>query len=112
MSAEIYTPGYLNRGARPVITSAPATVAYGAAITVQTPQANDVDSVVLLAPISVTHHTDAGQRYIKLPITGRTATSVGSLAPAHGNIAPPGFYMLFIVNAVGVPSEARFVRIG
>ena len=112
MSAEIYTPGYLNRGARPVITSAPATAGFGAAIAVQTPQANDIDSVVLLAPISVTHHTDAGQRYIKLPIASRTATSVTATAPAHGNIAPPGFYMLFIVNAAGVPSEARFVRIG
>jgi hypothetical protein len=66
---------------------------------------------VLVAPISVTHHTDAGQRYIKLPINSRTATTLETTAPANGNIAPPGFYMLFVVNNQGVPSEARFVAI-
>jgi plastocyanin len=112
MSAEVYTPGYLNRGPRPVVSAAPSTVGFGAAIALQTPAPNDVDAVVLIAPISVTHHTDAGQRYIKLPITSRTATAVNSQAPANGNIAPPGFYMLFAVNTAGVPSEARFIRVG
>jgi hypothetical protein len=111
MSAEVYTPAYLNRGARPTITTAPANIGYGAALTIQTPEANEIESVVLLAPISVTHHTDAGQRHVKLPITGRTATSIQSVAPAQSNIAPPGFYMLFILNGGGVPSEAKFIRL-
>jgi hypothetical protein len=112
MSAEIYTPGYLNRGARPTIGAVTASVAYGATLAIDTAQPNEVETVVLLAPISVTHHTDAGQRYIKLPITARTGTSVAARAPAHGNLAPPGYYMLFIVNAAGVPSVAKFVRVG
>ena len=111
MSAEVYTPGYLNRGARPVISAAPPNAAYGSSFSIQTSQSNEIESVVLLAPISVTHHTDAGQRYIKLPIVSRTPTSLGTRAPANGNIAPPGFYLLFIVNGAGVPSEAQFVRI-
>jgi len=76
-----------------------------------TPQAANINSVILIAPISVTHHTDAGQRYIKLPIRSRTATTIETEAPANGNIAPPGFYMLFVVNNEEVPSEARFVSI-
>lgn len=73
--------------------------------------AADINAVVLIAPIAVTHHTDAGQRYIKLPIHSRTATTVETVAPAHGNIAPPGFYMLFVVDNQGIPSEAKFVAI-
>jgi hypothetical protein len=59
----------------------------------------------------MTHHTDAGQRYIKLPITGRTPDRIHVGAPANGNIAPPGFYMLFILDAGGVPSVAHFVHL-
>ena len=84
---------------------------YGTAFSIETPQAANIGSVALIAPISVTHHTDAGQRYIKLPINSRTATTVETTAPANGNIAPPGFYMLFVVINQGVPSEARFVMI-
>ncbi len=32
-------------------------------------------------------------------------------APPNGNIAPPGYYMLFILNAAGVPSVAKFVQL-
>jgi len=31
--------------------------------------------------------------------------------PANGNIAPPGHYMLFVVNTNGVPSVARIVQL-
>lgn len=108
---ELYTPGYLTGAAQPTITSAPSAVNFGDTFTIDTPQAAEIESVVLLAPISVTHHTDSGQRYIKLPIQSRTANTLDCLAPANGNIAPPGFYMLFIVKNNGIPSEARFVQV-
>jgi hypothetical protein len=94
-----------------VISNAPLAVTYASAFVIETPQAADINAVVLIAPISVTHHTDAGQRYIKLPIGSRTASTIETQAPAHGNIAPPGSYMLFVVDNQGVPSEARFVAI-
>lgn len=108
---ELYTPGYLTGASQPTITSVPATLTFGNSFTIDTPQAADIESIALLAPISVTHHTDSGQRYIKLPIQSRTASTLMSLAPANGNIAPPGFYMLFIVKNNGVPSEGRFVQV-
>lgn len=110
-SVELYSPGYLGLGARPVISNAPPVVTYASIFVIETPDAADINAVVLIAPIAVTHHTDAGQRYIKLPIHSRTATTIETEAPAHGNIAPPGFYMLFVVNNQDVPSEARFVSI-
>ena len=59
----------------------------------------------------MTHHTDAGQRYIKLPITAHAADHLTVTAPAGGTIAAPGFYMLFIVDNNGIPSNAAWIRI-
>jgi hypothetical protein len=111
-SMEVFSPPYLSMGPRPVITAAPAAIAHGAAFDIDTPDPGGVDSVVLIRPAAVTHHTDAGQRYVKLAMTGRTATQVGVLAPDNGNLAPPGFYMLFLVKANGVPSEAAWQQLG
>lgn len=110
-SMELYTPGYLTGASQPTITTPPAALTFGNTFTVDTPQAADIASLVLLAPISVTHHTDSSQRYIKLPIQSRTANSLTGLAPANGNIAPPGHYMLFIVKNNGVPSDGHFVNV-
>ena len=110
-TVELYTPGYLTGDPQPVITNAPGTLAFGSSFTIDTPEAADIGSIVLLAPISVTHHTDSGQRYIRLPIQSQTASTLTSLAPANGNIAPPGFYMIFIVTNDGIPSAGRFVKI-
>jgi len=107
---EVFSPSYLLAGPRPVITTAPASVAYGATFDVETPTPGTIDSVVLLRPCAMTHHTDAGQRYIKLPITGRTPDRIHITAPANGNIAPPGYYMLFILDPAGLPSVARFIH--
>jgi plastocyanin len=111
-SMEVFSPPYLAMGPRPVITTAPATVAYGATFAIDTPDPNAIDSVVLMRPGAVTHHTDAGQRYVKLTITGRSATQVSVRAPADGNLAPPGFYMLFLVKGNGVPSVAAWQQLG
>lgn len=110
-SVELYSPGYLSLGTRPIIANAPPAVTYASIFVIETPQATDINAVVLIAPIAVTHHTDAGQRYIRLPINSRTTTTIETTAPAHGDIAPPGHYMLFVVNNQEVPSEARFVLI-
>ena len=32
-------------------------------------------------------------------------------APGNGNVAPPGHYMLFIVNGEDVPSVAQIVKL-
>jgi plastocyanin len=109
-SMEVFSPGYLSMGARPAITSLPANIAYGTSFDIDTPNAPEIDSVVMLRPASVTHHTDGGARYIKLPVQSRTATRLTVTAPTSGAIAPPGYYMVFIVNAAGVPSSASFMQ--
>src|SRR5262249_51162705 len=107
--AELFSPPYLFKGARPVITSAPDLINYRALFNVQTPDAASIASVALIRPGSVTHGFDEDQRYIPLAfsvVQGGLAVQ----APLDANTAPPGYYMLFIVNAAGVPSIAPFVH--
>ena len=109
LSGEIYSPPYLFRGPRPAITSAPATVSYGQAFTVQTPDASRIAKVVLMRLSSVTHGFNWNQRYVPVNFTVGTG-SLSVTAPANANQAPPGYYMLFIVDTNGVPSVATMVR--
>jgi hypothetical protein len=108
---EVFTPPYLFAGPRPNVTAASAVAVYGATIEIDTPDAAGIDSVVLLRPASETHHTDAGMRHIRLAIIGRVAGRISARAPSNGNVAPPGYYQLFALSPVGVPSVGRFIRV-
>src|SRR6267378_4051640 len=113
---EIYSPAYLFNGdgssaARPTISSVSSTAfGYGAAFQVQTPEAANITSVVLVRPGAPTHAFDMDQRLVGLSYTSGAGV-LNVTAPPNGNIAPPGYYMLFILNSAGVPSLARFVRL-
>jgi len=107
---EIFSPPYLFKGARPTISSAPATVAYAQQFAVATPNAAQVTEVRWIRLGTVTHAFDMGQRANKLAFV-RTATGVQVTAPAGPSLAPPGHYQLFILNRNGVPSEGEVVRV-
>ncbi len=106
---QIYSPPYLFKGARPTILTSPDSIGYGRSFTVGT-DSNSIGSVALLRPSATTHLNDMGQLYIPLEFTASGGTLVVS-APANANLAPPGFYMLFILNQIGVPSIARFIQL-
>jgi len=108
-TAEIYEPPYLFRGPRPTISGAPASVAVGTDFDVDTPDGN-VTKANLVAPAAVTHAVDMNQRAIPLTVNQRT-NGVRLSAPANGEIAPPGYYMLFLLNDRGVPSTAKWVKL-
>jgi hypothetical protein len=107
---EIFSPPYLFKGARPAITSATPTVSYGGTITVATPNAAQITEARWIRLGSVTHAFDMGQRANKLTFT-RTATGLSVDVPVSPNHAPPGYYMLFILNRNGVPSTGSMVRV-
>jgi hypothetical protein len=116
-TAEIFTPPYLYRldgtlAPRPQITSAPPTVAYGAAFQVQTPQASTIVRATWIRLSSVTHAFNQNQRMNRLSVTVTGASTVTVTAPSGPTMAPPGHYMLFLIDANGVPSVAKIVRIG
>lgn len=106
----VYSPPYLFRGARPVITNVQAqNWAYGSMqqITVDSP----VISASLIRPAAVTHSSDPNQRSVDLPMTVNGNT-LGLHLTTNPNIAPPGWYMLFVAKADGTTSEAKWVHVG
>jgi hypothetical protein len=110
-SAELFSPPYLFKGARPVISSAPQVVGYGTSFTVTTLQAADIAKVSLIRLGSTTHSFDMNQRFQWLSFT-RTSGGLTISALTSRNRTPPGHYLLFILNQNGVPSIAKIVRVG
>src|SRR6185436_19812590 len=109
-NAEIYSPPYLFKGPRPVITTAPAVLTYGTAFQVVTPDAARIASVSMIPLGAVTHAHNQTQRFVPVTFTAGSG-SITVTAPADGNVAPPGNYMLFLVDNQGIPSVAAMVRL-
>jgi galactose oxidase len=107
---EIFSPPYLFKGARPTITSAPASVGYNQTFSVSTPNAAQITDVRWIRLGSVTHAFDMSARANTLTFTS-TATGVDVTAPDNPNLAPPGHYLLFILNRNGVPSEGQVIQV-
>jgi len=110
LTAQIMTPPYLFRGKRPTILDAPATVYYGERLYVTTPDADTIQLLTLIRLPSTTHAFDMNQRFNRIDFV---VEDEGLLATVPSNPAecPPGDYMLFVLNGLGVPSVARMIRI-
>ncbi len=114
-TAEIWSPPYLfeqecEPRPRPALLSAPASVGYGAGFEVGV--SGVVREAVLVAPGADTHNNDMSQRVVPLAPPQRTGNVATLVAPATADDAPPGYYMLFLLDGRGTPSVARFVHIG
>ena len=97
---------------RPTVTSLSKTsLNYNETFTVTTPYAAQITGVRWIRLGAVTHAFDASQRANTLKFT-RAAGSVRVTTPASGRLAPPGHYLLFLLNRNGVPSVGRIVRVG
>jgi hypothetical protein len=115
LTLQVFTPPYLYNAdgtlaARPVISSAPPRISYGQRFTVQTSSAVTRGTLIRLS--SVTHAFNQSQLIYPLAFTASGSGAVAATAPANANLAPPGPYMLFLLNAKGVPSLARMISVG
>lgn len=108
-NVSIYTPPYLLKGTRPTITSVIDNEwVYGDTqrITVDRP----IVKAELIRPAAVTHSSDPNQRFVDLPLSV-DGNNVDLNVTSNPNMAPPGWYMLFAVDANGVPSVAKWVHL-
>jgi hypothetical protein len=117
-SAEIYEPPYLfdgNRKApRPKLTGAPERLTWRQSVVLRVRaarRARPVNRAVLVAPSAVTHAVDMNQRYVPLRIKRAAKGTLTARMPGDADIAPPGYYMLFVLDRSGTPSVARWVRV-
>jgi Domain of unknown function (DUF1929)/Glyoxal oxidase N-terminus len=117
-SAEIYYPNYLFQkndsgklAARPKITAAPSSIGYNQNFSISSPHAQSIQSVSLVSLGATTHAFNMNQRFINITIQNRGLETLELLSPTSGNLAPPGFYMLFAIDTNGVPSVAKILKI-
>jgi hypothetical protein len=118
---EIFTPWYVGRSDRPVVTGVPATVISDGrqfTIGIGGSQGMSIERVVLLRPGSPTHSFDANQRLVQLDIVSKTALEVTVRGPYMPAAAPPGDYMVFALRRIAttgfkrwVPSIAAWTRV-
>ena len=109
-NGEFFSPPYLFKGPRPIIGSAPTTIAFGSVFNIGTPDAARIAKVSLIRFGSTTHAINMSQRFVPLSFTAG-AGSLSVTAPANSKVATPGNYMLFLVDTSGVPSIAAQVRL-
>jgi hypothetical protein len=114
LHAEIYYPPYLYDASggfatRPVIDSAPDTLAPGLDFSIVVGSGN-ITRVTLLQTGAPTHSINVQQRFVELPFTESSNTLFVEMHDRATDV-PPGYYLLFIVNDSGVPSVGKIVRI-
>jgi len=108
---EIFHPPYLFKGPRPIVSTAPTEITHGGSFGIHTPNARDIKWVEIIWPMATTHSCDTGQRVVDLPFDCGDVCHLHVKVPQEKNVAPPGWYMLFLVNHDGVPSEAKWVHL-
>jgi chitodextrinase len=106
---EIFSPPYLFAGARPVISSAPASVNKGQSLFVGTPDAAGIDAVSWIALPSVTHTNNMHQGFFSSTSITQAAGGINIVAP-NSLTVPAGHYMVFLLKN-GVPSTARVIQL-
>ena len=117
LNAEIYYPPYLFTTAgtlapRPVISTAPQFVDIGKTFRVDLVASASISRVMLIKTGSVTHSWNMEQRFLDLTYNTVNGTQLAVQAPTRAALAPPGYYMLFVFDAAGVPSVAKIMRMG
>jgi Domain of unknown function (DUF1929)/Bacterial Ig domain len=110
LRSEFYVPSYYN-AARPTISSDPTVGGYGGTINIPTSDAADIQKVSLIALSTFTHGFNSQMRFIWLQIQSKGSSSVTVSAPVNAKIAPPGYYMIHVLNSSGVPSIAKVIKI-
>ncbi len=113
-NVELYFPPYLFTSAgtladRPAIDAAPTVLNVGSSFQVDT-SGPAAARVVLVKTSSVTHSFNMEQRFVELGFNA-SGSRLAVQAPTRAADAPPGFYMLFVLDATGVPSQAKMVRV-
>jgi hypothetical protein len=109
---EIYDPPY-PAGPRPSIASCPSFIFFGEEFTMGVPGADTIGSVMLMRCGSSTHAFNPDQRALWLRFRATSPQTLTATAPPNGNAAPPGPYMLFVVDKQGRPCQyAKFAVLG
>ena len=106
---EVYRPIY--GGGRPEIEDAPDCVGYGESFSIRMGGNDGMQRVVMIRCGSFTHAFDGDQRYLTLQFS-QEGDTLRATAPSSSNLAPPGYYLLWVLRTATTPCQrARFIRL-
>jgi hypothetical protein len=112
LRVELFLPPYDGSPGRAQITEAPPSAGYGQVFQIRCPQAAQIRRIALTRCGSVTHAFDGDQRYVGLTFQHAEGDQLRVTAPPNSRIAPPGYYLLWVLDTNHLPcQEARFIRI-
>jgi hypothetical protein len=111
LRTEIFSPGYVSE-VRPSISGPPAVGQYGEKIKIPTKDGLNTKAVSLIRLSTITHNLNTDQRLVWLHITNKSKFNVVVAAPFNSSLAPPGYYLIHLIDNNGIPSEGVFVKIG
>ncbi|OYE01200.1 glyoxal oxidase [Nostoc sp. 'Peltigera membranacea cyanobiont' 232] len=115
---EVFEPDYISVPNRVTITHTPPCAAYSETFTVKYQLGagtafTTISRVAITRFGSCTHGFDYDQRYVGLTFTETAPGVLSVTAPPNGGVAPPGYYMLWLLDSGGLPClQAGTLRIG
>lgn len=115
-NAEIFTPAYLfaedsTPAIRPALFQVPHLANYDEAVTVSIANDTRIQKAHLIKLGSATHSENQDQRLVPLTFS-QDQNQLNLVFPASRHAAPPGHYLLFVVNDAGVPSKGVTIKLG
>ena len=111
---QVFSPPYLFSPAggpatRPTISAAPGVLGHGDSI--QVTATAGVDRFTMVRMASVTHAVNTDSRFHEVPFSEDSPGQYTLTPTANPNVLLTGYWMLFALDAAGVPSEAHVVRV-
>jgi hypothetical protein len=108
---ELFSPPYLFRGNRPVISKYPPEISYHQEFEIESNDASHIKAVAFIRQSVTTHCVNTEQRYVGLEYKQKNSNTLLIKVFSNRNIIPPGYYMLFVVSEDGIPSIGRFILV-
>jgi hypothetical protein len=109
---EVFEPWYFCHD-RPVLRGATSRVPHGGSLYLETPDADRIEKVVLVRCGSFTHAFNPDQRLVEVPFRRSKDSRDVLIAtlPTNPAILIVGYYLAFVIDDAGVPSEGHFVQV-
>lgn len=108
---EVFSPPYLFRGDRPIITNFPDQITHGQPFSITVNQARQIGQVVLMRPEVLTHVTNTDQRLLELESHVENDENMTVQGPPTAAHMPRGYGLLFVLNQDGVPSVGKLLKV-
>lgn len=108
---ELFKPWYFFESSRAEITNLPDKIRHNEIFKIRYSHNKTITNVIIIRPSSVTHSINTEQRLVELELLSISINELEIKSPPNGLIAPPGYYMLFLIDEEKIPSTSKYLHI-